>query len=296
MTGFAKKNGSINIEDKSYDFSFELKSVNGKGSDVKSRNPSFLGDMNISFKDIVSKYFSRGSFNIFLEVSSNDSEQTFKINEKLLSEVVKKSIEIYESNISLIEKPRASDLLSIKGVLEQESSEITEEGLEVLQKKLLSDFEECCVDLQKSRKFEGDKIKKALLDILKKIETISKNIEKISVDLPKKIREKLLTQIEIMISDNSQISEDRIAQEVVFYVAKADIREEIDRLKAHIETAKELLSSKEPVGRKLDFLCQELNREANTTCSKSIDLELTNYGMELKTLIEQFREQVQNIE
>ena len=96
--------------------------------------------------------------------------------------------------------------------------------------------------------------------------------------------------------NNIQISEERLAQEAVLYVAKADVQEEIDRLKAHIKTAQNLLASNEPVGRRLDFLCQELNREANTTCSKSCDIELTNYGMDLKTLIEQFREQVQNIE
>ena len=102
--------------------------------------------------------------------------------------------------------------------------------------------------------------------------------------------------MDLLLDPTNPVSEDRLAQEVALYVARADIQEEVDRLKAHIATAQNLLAQNNPVGRRLDFLCQELNREANTTCSKSCDIELTNYGMDLKTLIEQFREQVQNIE
>ena len=121
-------------------------------------------------------------------------------------------------------------------------------------------------------------------------------IEKIAVTLPEKIKEKLQEQLKQWLDPSVQLGEDRLAQEIVFYVTRADIREEIDRLQAHIKTAKNLLKSNEAVGRRLDFLCQELNREANTTCSKSMDLSITNLGMDLKALIEQFREQIQNIE
>ena len=120
-------------------------------------------------------------------------------------------------------------------------------------------------------------------------------IEQIAVTLPLKMKEKLNEQVKQW-AEGVEVSEDRLAQELVLYVTKADIREEVDRLQAHIKTAQNLLNEDGGVGRRLDFLCQELNREANTTCSKSCDIELTNLGMKLKALIEQFREQVQNIE
>ena len=142
---------------------------------------------------------------------------------------------------------------------------------------------------------EGEKIKNALGTILEKINEITLNIEKIFETLPEKLKEKLLAQIK-SVSDDISISEDRLAQEIVLMVTRADIKEEIDRLKTHIKSAYNLLESDEAVGRRLDFLCQELNREANTTCSKASDIAITNMGMELKALIEQFREQVQNIE
>ena len=130
---------------------------------------------------------------------------------------------------------------------------------------------------------------------MEKISAIVQRLEDIANSQPEKIKKKLDEQIKQWLGD-ANINEDRLAQEVVLYVTRADVREEIDRLKAHIQTAAELLNSSEAVGRRLDFLCQELNREANTTCSKSSDVEQTALGMELKALIEQFREQIQNIE
>ena len=150
--------------------------------------------------------------------------------------------------------------------------------------------------MQQDRQAEGEKMKAALLDILDKIANIVAKVEGIAESQPERLKEKLLAQIASLLEPSNQISEERLAQEVALYVAKADIREEIDRLKAHLVTAQNLLNSGEAVGRRLDFLCQELNREANTTCSKSSEIDLTNLGMSLKTLIEQFREQVQNIE
>ena len=121
-------------------------------------------------------------------------------------------------------------------------------------------------------------------------------VDEIAQNLPARLKDKLQQQIALWLEPSNQISEERLAQEVVLYVTKADIQEEIDRLKAHIKTAGELLNNGGNIGRRLDFLCQELNRESNTICSKSAEIELTNCGMELKALIEQFREQVQNIE
>ena len=135
-----------------------------------------------------------------------------------------------------------------------------------------------------------------MLEIGAKINKIVGQIEVLFEKLPQKIKEGLQSRVVELSGDLPAVSEERLAQEIVLYVTRADIREEIDRLKAHMKTFAELLESSQPAGRRLDFLCQELNREANTTCSKSMDITLTNFGMELKALIEQLREQVQNME
>ena len=189
----------------------------------------------------------------------------------------------------------AGELLSQRGVVEVEENSLSDDDLQLLKEKISADFVCLCKNLQLDRQKEGAKIKTALVAILEKISEITSNIEKIFETLPEKLKEKLLTQIK-SISDDVNISEDRLAQEIVLLVTRADIKEEIDRLKTHIKSAYNLLDSNEAVGRRLDFLCQELNREANTTCSKASDIAITNMGMELKALIEQFREQVQNIE
>lgn len=296
MTGFSKQNGELNLDSGSFSWSLELKSVNGKGSDIKLRTPMWLGDLTSPFKSLVSKYFSRGSFNVFLEISSDKKEQEFVFNEELLEELISKATTIYEENSIALDKPRASDLLQVKGVVDVREEKISDEDIIKLQNAILETFEQSCEGLVSSRLDEGKYIKEVLVNILEKIEDTTEEIAKIASSVPQKLKENLQKQIEEMLGKGAAYSEERIAQEIVLYVAKADIREEIDRLQAHIQTAYNLLNIKEPVGRKLDFLCQELNREANTTCSKSVDINITNYGLELKTLIEQFREQVQNIE
>ena len=186
-------------------------------------------------------------------------------------------------------------MLNLRGVIEIEESKLSDEQEAELKQKMLADFRLLCQNLRQDRTAEGQKVAGALENILEQIAQRVEKIESIAVALPDKLRQKLNEQIAQYAQDVT-ISEDRIAQEVVLLVTKADIREEIDRLKAHIKAARELLRRDDAVGRRLDFLCQELNREANTTCSKSTDIEITNLAMDLKVLIEQFREQVQNIE
>ena len=219
-----------------------------------------------------------------------------KINEDFLAALVQKAMDLYQNHADVFQKPAVSDLLLVKGVCETEDVVLSEEETALLVKSLLDSFEQACQKLKNDRQAEGEKIRSALSDILQNIAEIVSKAEKFAHSMPEMLKARLLAQLEQLLDNNIQISEERLAQEAVLYVAKADVQEEIDRLKAHIKTAQNLLASNEPVGRRLDFLCQELNREANTTCSKSCDIELTNYGMDLKTLIEQFREQVQNIE
>ncbi len=297
MTGFARENGDCLLNNSDFNWFWEIKSVNNKSMDVKFKLPSWLEfSLLPGCKEIVQKYFARGSFSVFLDLSSNVSAQKIVIDDKLLSVLTLKAIELYETYPNQLQKPSTTDLLNIKNVFSFEDETLSEEDTALLVKHLLSVFENACKKLKKDREEEGKKIKKALLDILVNIDNIVKKVETIAQSQPEKIKQKLLAQLEVLLDPSNAVSEDRLSQEVAMYVAKADIQEEVDRLKAHILTAQDLLNKDEAVGRRLDFLCQELNREANTTCSKSCDIELTNLGMQLKTLIEQFREQVQNIE
>ena len=186
--------------------------------------------------------------------------------------------------------------MALKGVVENGDPLPDEEKREELWRQILAGFEKGCALLQQDRRAEGAKIYAALNDILQNIGSVVTQIDQMADQLPEQMKKRLEEQISQWLEPGNALSEERLAQEAVLYITRADIREEADRLKAHVKTAGELLKSREAVGRRLDFLCQELNREANTTCSKSCDTALTNLGISLKALIEQFREQIQNIE
>ena len=294
MTGFARTNGNISLNQNNISWIWEIKSVNGKNLDLKLRLPSGFDDLSISLKNKASEILHRGSISAFLEVNTENLTKTIKIDENLLEELANQAVALCQKHPQ-ITMATAGELLSQRGVVELDENTLSDEDIQTLKDKIFADFVVACQKLQADRQKEGEKIKNALSAILEKIGDTTANIEKIFENLPEKLKEKLLTQIK-SISEDINISEDRLAQEIVLLVTRADIKEEIDRLKTHIKSAYTLLEADEAVGRRLDFLCQELNREANTTCSKASDIAITNMGMELKALIEQFREQVQNIE
>ena len=294
MTGFARINGNISLNQNNISWSWEIKSVNGKSLDLKLRLPNGFDDMSMSLKTKASEILNRGSVSAFLDLTTENLSKNIKIDENLLNELAVKAISLCQKHPE-ITMATAGELLSQRGVVELDENTLNDEDMQTLKDKIFADFITACQTLQTDRKKEGAKIKTALVAILEKIGDTTSSIEKIFETLPEKLKEKLLTQIK-SISEDINISEDRLAQEIVFLVTRADIKEEIDRLKTHIKSAYNLLETNDAVGRRLDFLCQELNREANTTCSKASDIAITNMGMELKALIEQFREQVQNIE
>ncbi len=295
MTGFARINGNLQTDEKNISWIWEIKSVNGKSLDMKFRLPNGYDDMALKLKTKALEYLNRGSVGVCLEMDDETVAKKIRIDEILLKSLTERAITLNEEYGDKIARPSAAEILALKGVVEVEENMLSEEEQQEVRKKLEEDFELLCQKLKQERQKEGTKIKTALLSILHNIATIVAKIEKTAEMLPEKIKSKL-TELVQQYAQDVEISEDRLAQEIVFLVTKADIREEIDRLKAHIKSAEQMLESDEAVGRKLDFLCQELNREANTTCSKAADIMITDWGMELKALIEQFREQVQNIE
>lgn len=297
MTGFARVNDSIQISGIDYSWFWELKSVNGKSLEVKTKLPYWLDTIALTLKNKTAEYLSRGNIYACLDILIQNQEPKVKVNESLLQQLANQALEIYRQNPSEWQKPNPADMLNIRGVVEVEDSQLDEEHLEYLQNRIVSSFVECLNILVKDRQAEGNKIVSVLSGLLTETEGVVKKIESIAMNVPERLKAKLMQQLDLLLeAAANQISEERLAQEMVLLINRADIKEEIDRLNAHIKTAKELLGTDGAVGRRLDFLCQELNRETNTICSKSTEIELTNCGMQLKTLIEQFREQVQNIE
>ena len=296
MTGFARVNGNVTLGGIDYSWFWELKSVNGKSLEVKTKLPFWLEAINPTLKNKAVNFLSRGNVYACLDIAVQNQEPKVKINNELLQQLAKQALNLYLQNSEVWQKPNPAELLNIRGVVEVEETQLDEEQMTVLQTAIVKSFENCIEILVKDRQAEGAKIAVVLSDIITQIENIVRDIEKLAIDMPLHLREKLLQQIAVLLEPTNQISDERLAQEVVLLVNRTDIKEEIDRLNAHVRTAKELLLSDSAVGRRLDFLCQELNRDTNTNCSKSAEIELTNCGMMLKALIEQFREQVQNIE
>ena len=296
MTGFARVGGSAEIDGAAYAWNWEIKSVNGKALDLKFKLPPEWDDKEAELKNAAARFFSRGSFSIALTVDNPLETAAVKINMPLLEKLAEAAISLYQKHSEVLAKPNAAELMALKGVVESGDNLLEEEKREELWRQILAGFEKGCALLQQDRRNEGAKIQAALGEILLNISAIVARIDEMAGQLPQQMKKKLEEQISQWLEPGNALSEERLAQEAVLYITRADIREEADRLKAHVKTAGELLKSSEAVGRRLDFLWQELNREANTTCSKSCDTALTNLGIGLKALIEQFREQIQNIE
>lgn len=295
MTGFSRTQTELAVGNKKFQWVWEIRSVNGKGLDIKSRLPQWLDDLDANIKGTISKVFRRGSFVVNLEISHENAAQQLEIDESLLLQLIEKSKELSRSHSEIFEKSSPAEIFKISGVLKMVDEKLSAADEEELKNALCQSIYAAATALRQDRRNEGKKIGKALKAILEQIKLYVAAAEKIAAGVPNAQRQKICKQIEELAED-TKISPERLEQEVLFLIMRADVQEELDRLKAHIKTAEEFFEAKEPMGRRLDFLCQELNREANTLCSKSADIELTRIGMDLKAAIEQFREQIQNVE
>ncbi len=290
MTGFARTEGN----DQNVIWYWEIRSLNGRGLDIRTRIPSGYEALEQAIRDIFTKKLSRGNCSIGLNIKRNQFLTELKLNEGALIQVINASKKL----TSLIEAspPSTDGLLGLRGVLELVEPEEDPNLVKTRHESMLSDFHKALDILIKARMDEGKRLEEAIKSQIDTIEILVEKAENSESRMPQKIQDKLNEQIKKLIDSDIQFSEDRLYQEAVIIAAKADIAEEIDRLKSHILAAKELLSSNKPVGRRLDFLTQEFNREANTICSKSNDRDISRIGLDLKTTIDQMREQVQNIE
>jgi len=290
MTGFARVEGQID----GFAWVWELKSVNGKALDLRFRFPAGYDALEAPCKALLGDRVKRGSINIVLTITEAARAAQLQINETVLGQVIV-LLKSLEGAIDAA-PPRLDGLLGMRGVMELVDDQPDPAARELRLAALTASFGQAADALLAARDGEGERIGRVLGTRLDEIAGFVSDAERSAAAQPDAIRMRFKQQIADLLDGASPVSEDRLAQELALILARADVREELDRLTAHIQGARELLAEGLGVGRRFDFLCQEFNREANTVCSKSADLGLTRTGLGLKAAIEQLREQVQNIE
>ena len=290
MTGFARSHGVSGT----YAWSWELKSVNAKGLELRLRIPPGWDAVEVPVRAKAAETLSRGNVYANLTVLREGAAPVVRINEPVLAAVLA-AIKNLSGRVDA-ERPRLDGVLGLKGVVEVIDEEESEDLRRAAEAAIVAGFAQALSGLSDMRRHEGGALKKILASRLGEIAQLSERAEKVPGRQPEAIRKKIAEQIAVLLDASSRFDSDRLHQEAILIATKADIREELDRLAAHVAQARKLLAGGGAVGRRLDFLSQELNRETNTLCSKSNDVELTNIGLELKSVVEQFREQVQTLE
>ena len=289
MTGFARVDGSTAGQR----WTWELRSVNGKGLDLRLRLPPGLDRLEIPSRDKLAKRLTRGSVQAGLSVA-REAGATLKVNEDVLAAV----LGIMERIAGRIPTtpPTLDGILNIRGVLETADAEESEESRKALDAAVLAGLDGALDGLVDARAREGEVVGRVLLGHVAEIERLARAAEDCPARRPDAIKARLAEQVRELMDAVPALDPQRLHQEAVLIATRADIREELDRLYAHVAQARALVADGGPIGRKLDFLAQEFNRETNTLCSKSNDRELTAIGLDLKAVVDQLREQIQNIE
>ncbi|MEC4591845.1 YicC/YloC family endoribonuclease [Nitrospirillum amazonense] len=289
MTGFARAEGAAG----GTSWIVEVKSVNGRALDLRTRQPSGFDAIEALARAEVNRLIRRGNVTLNLTVNRTATTAPLRLNRELLAQVLELAREIEGAGAA---PPRIDALLSVRGVIDTgEETEQPEERAE-LEAAIGKTVTQAILALASARAAEGARLHAVLTGHLDEIASLTEAAASTAALQPATLRDKLKTQVQALLEAVPALPEERLAQEAALLIAKADVREELDRLRAHIAQARDMLAEGAAVGRRLDFLCQEFNREANTLCSKSADVELTRIGLSLKATIEQFREQVQNIE
>ena len=290
MTGFARAAEDIDGAGAAW----ELRSVNGKGLDLRLRLPPGFERLETSARQLGQKHLTRGNIQASLNFSRPLVSAQPVVNEDFLRDVAELAKRL-ETQFGCA--PASADgLLSLKGVLELPEQGMTTEAAEAMDGRLLDLLDRALGSLVAARESEGQALAAILSAQLDQIETLTLKAEADSSRDPQAIRERIAAQVRLLMDAAVPLDEQRLYTEAAFLATKADIREEIDRLKTHVASARALLASGAAVGRKLDFLAQEFNRESNTLCSKSNAAAVTAIGLDLKAVVDQFREQIQNLE
>ena len=289
MTGFARVAGEAEWGS----WAWEAKSVNGRGLDVRVNYPPGFEALDRAIKSAAPKYFKRGSLQVALRIDLASGADTATINNALLDAL---AAAVEKRTGTALSGDVFASLMNVKGVVEPGASSLRDlAGDETVISLLAQAGDEALKALQAERQREGGTLAELLEGLVASMEAHWRQAGDLAGTQPALLKERLTKQLDELDPDG-RVDKDRMAAEIALSAAKADVREELDRLSAHFASARELLAGGSPVGRKLDFLAQELNREANTLCSKSISLDLTNAGLALKGLVDQFKEQAANVE
>lgn len=291
MTGFARAEGSQD----GFSWAWELKSVNSKSLDLRLRLPPGFDYLEPQLRSSVAARLKRGNISANLSIMrSNVAAGALRVNREALDQILALVDDLAGKTAAAA--PRLDGLLGLRGVLEPAEEEETPELREQRGEALLASWETALAQLVQMRAAEGARLAAVLRDRLEEVARLASAAERSAAAQPDAVKARLRALVGVLLEASPALPEERLAQEAALLVARADVREELDRLKAHLAAADDLLREGAAIGRRFDFLCQEFNREANTLCSKSADIELTRIGLALKAAIEQLREQVQNIE
>ena len=294
MTGYARAQGS----DERRRWVWEARSVNGRNLEIRCRVPQGFDRLENPARTAIGSRLKRGNVSLTLTIASEQQGKPLRINRALLAELAVLVEEVRKGTGAAV--PTADGLLRVRGVIEEEDAAVEgEEALANLDRALSGTLDEALKALAAARAAEGRALAVVIDRHVGEIEELCKRAADRASAQVGTVRARFESQLAELLERAPPLSEERFAQEVALLVGKADVREELDRLAAHIAQARTLLADARPdnpVGRKFDFLCQEFNREANTLCSKSADIELTRIGIDLKGAIERLREQVQNVE
>jgi uncharacterized protein (TIGR00255 family) len=290
MTGFARGHGLSGP----YAWTWEIKSVNGKGLDLRLRLPPGWDAVEVPVRARVADALARGSVQATLTVERSGAVPTVRVNIPVLDAIL---AAVQQAGTKVAAAPPSLDgLLGLKGVIEIAEAEENENERRAAEAAVIAGLADAIGALAETRRSEGAALGRVLAARLDEIAALVERAERAPGRRPEAIRARLADQVATLLAQSERFDADRLHQEAIVIAAKADVREELDRLVAHIDQARGLIKDGGPIGRRLDFLAQEFNREANTLCAKANDVELTNIGLELKAAVEQFREQVQNVE
>jgi len=290
MTGFARGHGVSGT----YSWAWELKSVNGKGLDLRLRLPAGWDAIEGPVRNSASQALARGTVYATLTIERKGNAPVVRVNEPVLAAVLA-TLKNLSGRVDAA-APRLDGILSLKGVIEVADANEDEEERRAAEAAVIAGFHDSMAQLAAMRRDEGEALRRILSQRLSEIGGLAARAEAAPGRRPEAIKARIAEQIAILLDASQRLDLDRLHQEAILIASKADVREELDRLASHVVQVGKLIAEGGPIGRRLDFLAQELNREANTLCSKSNDVELTNIGLELKSVVEQFREQVQNLE
>jgi uncharacterized protein (TIGR00255 family) len=290
MTGFARGHGVSGA----YSWAWELKSVNAKGLDLRLRLPPSWDVVEGPARQSAAQVLARGTVHGTLTVERLGVAPVVRVNEPVLAAVLA-TIKGLAGRVDSA-APRLDGILALKGVIEVIDEDEREADRQSAEAAVIAGFDATIAELATMRRHEGEALRHVLTQRVREIAALAQRAEAAPGRRPEAIKARIAEQVAMLIDASERFDPDRLHQEAILMANKADVREELDRLASHVAQIERLIAAGGAIGRRLDFLAQELNRETNTLCSKSNDVELTNIGLELKSVVEQFREQVQNLE